>query len=657
MSYVRISCFRYAPVRKKWLNFRNVFSCIFLYLGICFASEIQVPLIYNKATYRKNIGQLANTSTEVIVMFCADIVIKHVIHTMADMIEHFDEIQLIGSETMGSSQHLGEIPRVKPGFVYTRLISTTIPAYTNYLKTLSVEKMKRSPWFKTCYEQIMNCTFKNKIKNKQKCNSSEVFGDALSPGYSYYVSDKVVDAVYVFAHALHQVLSPSACQNVSSCEQSAKLSGALLLDAMRNSSFPSVDGRRISIDDKGEVSGGYAFHYIKPGNKKGQWQNIYIGSWQGRLKINSSLISGSKLISVYAKCSEPCNGNKIKQLIHEKPVCCWTCVECPDGSLAINKTTCHVCKQGYSANKQTKRCTKIPEVFYSLDKRISKLLVIPPLILAVLGILAVLFTVSVFIRYHSNPLIKASGRELCYILLTGLFLSFLFPFVSISRPSRLLCLSQFILDSLPLTISLVPIAMKTNRVVRIFDPTRKITDRPSFTRPLPQLFLSTLLISIQIILLLALSMMQFPKEKIVYFSSTEIHLVCSSTSTQIPLAHLYNLILILVCTYYGFKTRNIPSNFNEAKSIAFAMYASCITIIVFLAVFVILGNANSNEILQQAIQSYRVVLLANVILFCFFAHKVYMLCFQRKYIRTHPETIDRKAVTCETQKQQQLDAR
>ena len=614
-------------------------------------------MIYNEATYREKIGQLANrTSTEVIVLFCADVVIKPVINTMADMIKHFDEIQLISSETMSSSTHLAEIPWVKPGFVYTRLISNTIPGYNNYLRSLNAEKMNMSLWFKTCYEQIMNCTFKNNTKNRQRCNSSEIFGDALLPGYSYYVSDKVVDAVYVFAHALHQVL-PTTCQNMSSCKQSAKLSGSLLLDAMRNSNFPSVNGRKISLDDKGEVSGGYAFHYVMPGNKKGSWQNINIGSWQGRLKINSSLIAGSKLISVNAKCSEPCKDNKIKHLIHEKPVCCWTCVECPDGSIAINETICYVCERGYLANKQTKRCIKILETFYGLDKRISKLLVIPPLVLAVLGILGVLVTLSIFIKYHSNPLIKASGRELCCILLTGLFLSFLFPFVSICRPSHLKCLSQFILNSLPLTISLAPIAMKTNRVVRIFDPTRKITNRSSFTRPLPQILISTLLISIQIILLIAVSMMQFPKGKIVYFSSTEVHLVCSTTTTQILLAHMYNFILIMICTYYGFRARNIPNNFNEAKSIAFAMYASCITIIVFLAVFVIVGNASSNEILQEAIQSYRVVLLANVILLCFFAHKLYMVCFQRKYIKTHPETTERKVVTCEKQEQQQVDAR
>ena len=556
---------------------------------------------------------------------------------MKNMITYFDKVLLIGSETMGRFWILDEIFKLKPGFVYTRVMSNTIPDFNYYIESLSVDKMRTSPWFKTSYEQVMNCTFENGVKNKQKCNSSESFGNVLSHGSSYYVSDKLLDAVYVFAHALHQVLKRT-CQNISNCEQNTKISGPMLLNAIRNSSFPSVDGRKVYIDDKGEVAGGYTFYYVIPGDKKGTRQNVDIGSWQGRLKINSTLVFDSNLISVNAHCSEPCKNNEIKRLIYEKPVCCWTCVECSDGSIAINETTCKVCKQGYFANKQRKRCIKIQELFYSLDNRISKLLVIPPLVLAVLGMLVVLVTLSIFIKYHSNPLIKASGRELCCILLTGLFLSFLFPFVSICRPSLLKCLSQFILDSLPLTISLVPIAMKTNRVVRIFDPTRKITDRPIYLRSLPQILISILLISIQIILLIALSRMQIPTEKIVYFSSTEVHLACSTTTTQILLAQLYNLMLIMICTYYGFKARKIPSNFNEAKSIAFAMYATSVMIIVFLVVFVVLANASSNEIFQQAIQSYFVVLLGNVILFCFFAPKLYIVLFQRESIKTYSQT-------------------
>lgn len=35
---------------------------------------------------------------------------------------------------------------------------------------------------------------------------------------------------------------------------------------------------------------------------------------------------------------------------------------------------------------------------------------------------------------------------------------------------------------------------------------------------------------------------------------------------------IYVALLIVVCTFYAFKTRKIPENFNESKFIGFTMY-------------------------------------------------------------------------------------
>lgn len=48
---------------------------------------------------------------------------------------------------------------------------------------------------------------------------------------------------------------------------------------------------------------------------------------------------------------------------------------------------------------------------------------------------------------------------------------------------------------------------------------------------------------------------------------------------------VYNMILIVLCTVYAFKTRKIPSNFNEAKYIGFTMYSTCIVWLAFIPIF------------------------------------------------------------------------
>jgi hypothetical protein len=597
-----------------------------LNLEICFAEEIKLPARYIEDEYNKRLGQLSYANkSEVVILFCSIRSLSSIVQTMEREIANFDKLQLIASESIGPSWVFERVFAVKTGFMCMGVMANRVEAFEKYLANLSVEKMENTFWFKLFYEQIMNCTFGNTSGTMKSCNLSKKIGNAFLGNDLYEVADKVIDAVYIFAHGLHKILIETNCSNI--LFRGCKIPGQELLTVIRNSSFPSADGRTVYMDNKGEVNGGYIFYYATSGEKESTHQLINIGQWQDRLNMSSTLISNLNLFSVKAQCSEQCNDDQIQERIHGKPTCCWTCVKCPEGSIVMNKTSCHACARGFFADTKRGKCVKIPEIYYSLEKRVSKFLVVPPLVFSFLGILGVIFTMCIFIRFNSNPLVKASGRELCYLLLTGLFLSFMFPIVSILRPSRFKCLAQFFLDSLPITISFVPIAVKTNRIFRIFDKNRILNNRPLFMRPLHQIILSFLFIFIQILMLLILVIAQFPEENLVYFSSTEVHLVCSTSKAQIILSHLYNLILIVICTYYAFKTRHVPGPYNEAKVIAFAMYSSCLIIFSFIIMFAVAASRGADRIFQLAIHSYRVVLLASVILLCFFGPKTYLIIF------------------------------
>lgn len=47
----------------------------------------------------------------------------------------------------------------------------------------------------------------------------------------------------------------------------------------------------------------------------------------------------------------------------------------------------------------------------------------------------------------------------------------------------------------------------------------------------------------------------------------------------------YNLLLIVCCTVYAFKTRKIPENFNETRHIGFTMYSTCILWLSFMPIY------------------------------------------------------------------------
>uniref|UniRef100_A0A7N8YDZ1 Glutamate receptor, metabotropic 1a n=1 Tax=Mastacembelus armatus TaxID=205130 RepID=A0A7N8YDZ1_9TELE len=73
-----------------------------------------------------------------------------------------------------------------------------------------------------------------------------------------------------------------------------------------------------------------------------------------------------------------------------------------------------------------------------------------------------------------------------------------------------------------------------------------------------------------------------------------------------------------ICTYYAFKTRNVPANFNEAKYIAFTMYTTCIIWLAFVPIYF----GSNYKIITT---SFSVSLSVTVALGCMFTPKMYII--------------------------------
>lgn len=58
---------------------------------------------------------------------------------------------------------------------------------------------------------------------------------------------------------------------------------------------------------------------------------------------------------------------------------------------------------------------------------------IPPMLFASLGLVATAIVMSVFVRHNDTPVVKASGRELSYVLLSGIFLSYAMTFIFVLK--------------------------------------------------------------------------------------------------------------------------------------------------------------------------------------------------------------------------------
>lgn len=61
---------------------------------------------------------------------------------------------------------------------------------------------------------------------------------------------------------------------------------------------------------------------------------------------------------------------------------------------------------------------------------------------SVLGAAVTLLVISVFTKHNHTPIVKAAGREVSYVLLSGLLLCYLITFVLILKPTDIVCAVQ-----------------------------------------------------------------------------------------------------------------------------------------------------------------------------------------------------------------------
>lgn len=253
-----------------------------------------------------------------------------------------------------------------------------------------------------------------------------------------------------------------------------------------------------------------------------------------------------------------------------------------------------------------------------------------------MGLLATMFVTAIFIMYRDTPVVKSSSRELCYIILAGIFLGYLCTFCLIAKPQQIYCYLQRIGIGLSPAMSYSALVTKTNRIARILAGSKKkiCTKKPRFMSACAQLVIAFILICVQLSIIVALFIMEPPNIKHDYPSIREVYLICNTTNLGVVTPLGYNGLLILSCTFYAFKTRNVPANFNEAKYIAFTMYTTCIIWLAFVPIYF----GSNYKIITMC---FSVSLSATVALGCMFVPKVYI-------ILAKPERNVRSAFTTST---------
>lgn len=409
--------------------------------------------------------------------------------------------------------------------------------------------------------------------------------------------------------------------------------GKILLKYIRNTSFNGSAGTSVVFNKNGDAPGRYDLYQFQMTNSSTPEYKI-VGQWVENLQLRLEELQwpdGEQEVPI-SVCSLPCKTGERKKRVKGMP-CCWHCELCDGYQYQYDETSCRLCAYNMRPNPNRTACQPIPIVKLEWHSPWA----IIPVFLAMLGIIATIFVMATFVRYNDTPIVRASGRELSYVLLTGIFLCYIITFLMIAKPDVAVCAFRRIFLGLGMCISYAALLTKTNRIYRIFEQGKQTVTAPRFISPTSQIAITSSLICVQLLGVLVWFAVDPPNTIIDYDEQKTINpklargvLKCDITDLQIICSLGYSILLMVTCTIYAIKTRDVPEDFNEAKPIGFTMYTTCIVWLAFIPIF--FGTAQSAEKLyiQTTTLTISMNLSASVALGMLYMPKVYIIIF-------HPE--------------------
>jgi len=154
-------------------------------------------------------------------------------------------------------------------------------------------------------------------------------------------------------------------------------------------------------------------------------------------------------------------------------------------------------------------------------------------------------------RHDSTPIVKASGRELSYVLLVSMILCYLMTFVLVSSPTTFTCAMKRTVTGLAFACLYSALLVKTNRIHRIFSQAKRTAQRPRYISPTAQLIITACLSGIQLLGSLIWLFFVPPGTRHIYPTRDQVVLTCNVPDHHFLYSLTYDALLIIACTIYG----------------------------------------------------------------------------------------------------------
>ncbi|UJR15692.1 hypothetical protein I4U23_002626 [Adineta vaga] len=599
----------------------------------CIGADLTMPIGANVTVAIQLIRELVIRAprVQVLICFCLDHSIRAILQAINEL-NYTQRFVILGSDAW--ADRLNIIPNntenVALGAITIKARSLRVPGFEQYFRRLHVHNNTRNVWFSEYWQQKFDC----ELTNYNNTNHRKTYARQCRPEHEsltrvpYNEDPKlafVINSILAVVHGLDK-MHKQICNGTSGlCADMVRMNTSLLMQFLKSSRFTGITGEEVFFDENGDGPGRYDIMNLQYNinDTEHPLRYVHVGTWNtGKLSLNTSSIRFFadqyllNQINIRQSCNENCPFGHIKKFTDEEH-CCWKCHSC-DNAIVLDETTCFTCPIGFSPNNDQTACDLLPIITINFRHPLSIIICL----IAGIGILISSFVAYIFIRFNATPVVKSTTRELSYLILTGILFCHLTAFITLQKPSFIVCVLTRLLPGISFSMIYGSLVTKTNRIARILARSKKkiITKRLKFMSARHQLVIACVILVTEI-LIVAVTVYRDPPKAELIETGGRLLLTCKKSIPGIVAPLGFDGLLVFLCTLYAIKTRNLPENFNEAKFIGFSMYTTCVIWLAFAAVYVAIDVKVFSLCIATNASAY-------VVLIFLFFPKLYLIIFK-----------------------------
>ncbi|KAM3937006.1 vomeronasal type-2 receptor 26-like [Leptodactylus fuscus] len=349
-----------------------------------------------------------------------------------------------------------------------------------------------------------------------------------------------------------------------------------------------------------------------------------------KLYINNSSITWSHTQEIpISRCSEPClpgSRKKARETIH---TCCYDCVPCSEGEISnvTDAENCLKCESDEWPNEKRDRC--LPKVMEFISYHNDTIASVSSSV-SLFGCLVTGSIFRIFISYRDTPIVRANNRNLSYLLLVSIILSFLSVFLFLGRPSDVTCRLRETSFGVFFSVTVSSLLAKTVIVCVAFKSTKPGSPwRKWLSVKLPYTIV-LLCSSFQVVICVLWLSISPPFQDLDTQSYPEkIIIQCNEGSDLWFYSMLgYMGLLAAVSFLLAFMVRTLPDSFNEAKYITFSMLLFCSVWMAMIPAYL-----STRGKYMVAVEIFAVMASSAGLLACVFFPKCFIILFRSEMNR------------------------